>query len=257
VVASCTEDLLYNGAEVFALCGRSLHTNKPAWKPMVVPAHTIVGMPSLACDATRTNLLLSWQVGDLFLNPSRSSGPVYVMAGHPPFAPDPDPIKPAKLNQVASAALKKLTAGQSLSQKERDDCHAAYQEYYLALVKRVRNADNLLNVALVGDSAEHYVQALKMAVIDPERHGGWPYRHAAIKRIYPVLQKQAMADTDPVRLAAVIIPAIVNGRTDEAVQTYQWLVARDRFWSGYIVEVIRKKVDGAGDFLGKIGAAQP
>lgn len=255
ILATCTEDGMYSGDEVFTLHGLSLSSHPGVWRPLTIPPGMVVGMPSLACDAAAKDLFLAWQVGDLFLNPTRSSGPVYVMAGRPQFAmpPDPEPLPHEMLDRCTAAAMKKRMTAQDVTRTETDECAEAFDDYATQIQARGAR-DSRDHKPFPVDQAEHYVQALKMSVIDPERHGGWPYRHAQLKSVYLPLQKQVRADAEPVRLAAVVIPALVNGEVDEAAQACRWLAALDPFWFGYITGLVRNHVMDSREFLDKVGA---
>lgn len=163
--------------------------------------------------------------------------------------PDDSPRVEAHLADVVA----RLARGEALGTGERNACHERFAAYF-AEVRRRTGAEDLYGVSRQ-DSAEHYVISILMAVIDPERHGGWPTRHVRLQEMLEPLKAGAAASDRPAWRAAVIIPAIAAGETDTAVASYEALARKDPFLAGYILGCV-KQYGGGGrakaDFLAKV-----
>jgi len=143
----------------------------------------------------------------------------------------------AQPGRLLDDAVAKVSAGKGLTPAERDECHQQFVAYWEEL-SRNNHASNL-NQLPQEKEATHYVTAIKMSVIDPERHGGWLFRHSRRRACYPVLRKRLADAPTPVLMAALIIPALDNMDVDQAVTTYRALAGRDTFWARYILETIQ------------------
>jgi len=153
-----------------------------------------------------------------------------------------------EIEKELDAVAEKVFSGQGLTQKERDHAHSRFQTF-AAELSRNSELDG------PGRSAAHYVNAMKMAVIDPERHGGWPYRHASRREAFSAIRKRMESEDDAALTAAAIIPAIDNGQVDYAVQTYQKLTKRHEKWAQYVLKTLLKfyyRPAAAKEFLAKV-----
>ena len=155
---------------------------------------------------------------------------------------------PGEIEKELDAVAEKVLSGQGLTQKERDNAHRRFMDLSAELDKRAE-LDRL------GRTAAHYVNALKIAVIDPERHGGWPFKHADRRESFSAIKKRLETEDGAALTAAAIIPAIDNGQVDYAVRTYQKLTKRHEQWAKYILKTILKfyiRPPAAKEFLAKV-----
>lgn len=137
-----------------------------------------------------------------------------------------------------SLMAKKAISGEKLTPEIVDRCHEQFVAYGVALVAK-NNAKNLAGLS-DEDNAMHYVNSIMLAMIDPKRHAEWPFRHVGIHKSYVVIKEKLKNQDDVHLLAAVIIPAIDNGKAKFALASYRSLKAQDPFLAKYILETVQK-----------------
>lgn len=160
---------------------------------------------------------------------------------------------PAQLDQQLDSQISKLMAGVTLTQSAKDDSNQQFVAYFNDLC--TKNKVTRIGDFLPEDAATHYVYAIQMSVIDPERHGAWPIQHGGRKAAFPILKKRLAESNEPVLMAAVIIPALDNGEVKYACDMYRALSAKNEFWAHYILKVIQfgyYSPDAAKQFLAEI-----
>ena len=164
----------------------------------------------------------------------------------------------AQLDDKLDSAVAQLMAGVAPNQQVKDDCHQQFLAYFHELCRK--NNTSTIDGFPPEDAASHYVNALKMSVIDPDRHAGWPYRHDGRKAAFPILKKRLAESNEPVLMAAVIIPALDNGEVQYARDVYRALSARNEFWAHYLLKTIQLQYyspDSARQFLAGIYQRDP
>ncbi len=129
--------------------------------------------------------------------------------------------------KVIDPVVAKVLAREALTQEEREVCHEAFGVYLNRLLAANEAAD--ITGCSAEDRASYYVNAIKMALIDPERHAGWPWRHAARRSVFPVLRKRLETSDEPFLLAAAIISAIENKDAAYAADACKKLRAKQGF----------------------------
>ncbi len=137
-------------------------------------------------------------------------------------------------DQLAS----KVLAGEKLSVDTIDKCDREFRDYGATLGKK--NKCNDLNGLCAEDNAVHYVNAIRMSIINPQQHGGWPFRHDGRARAYGVIKQRLEKETGPALMAAAIIPAIDNDDVPFAIATLKKLQAKDAAWAKYILAVVQR-----------------
>lgn len=136
------------------------------------------------------------------------------------------------------ALAKRVLSGETLPAETIAACHQQFLDYYETL--RAKNKAQDLYGLSDEDNAAHYVNAIKLAVIDPKQHGGWPVRHVGISRAYAVIKTRLQTEGDASLMVAAIVPAIANDDAAFAIAVYKKLQAKDSAWAKYILTTVQR-----------------
>ena len=140
------------------------------------------------------------------------------------------------LDVMLDLKIDKLTSGGNLTGQEREDCQAAFIAYQTVLHKKYRT-ENRLDFPKE-EILRHYVLAVRMSMIDSVRHAGWPFRHEARMSLFQPLRDILHTNSQPIYLAAVMVPALDNGDTQYAVQAYRTLQTTNAFMARHMQGLI-------------------
>ncbi len=90
------------------------------------------------------------------------------------------------------------------------------------------------------NDAMHFVNACRMAFIDPQRHGALPLQHSARHHAFKTLQKQVNATGgNRAELMAYMVAAIFRESPLEALQAYHALADTDPAWARHALKLAR------------------
>lgn len=125
------------------------------------------------------------------------------------------------------AAIQKLRTGATLTEEEKTKCSEAWEQFYQGLFKKHEVEDNtaLPEAARV----EFFITALKMAMIDPSGHAGWPFRSDLRRVVLSGLKKRVEETNDLFVVFCTIFPALDAGDQEYAAQSMNKLIKGDQF----------------------------
>ena len=148
--------------------------------------------------------------------------------------PDQAPKEPATTGNAATdglsicdEAIQKLRDGKDLPAEERKKCSNAFVQYYEALSKKYETNNNTAFPEKVG--TEFYINAMKMALIDPSQHGGWAFRSPLRMTILSGLKKRIEEKNEPFAIFGAIFPSLDSGDQEYAAQAMNKLIKDDQF----------------------------
>ena len=148
--------------------------------------------------------------------------------------PDQAPKEPATTGNVATdglsicdEAIQKLRAGKDLPAEEREKCSNAFAQYYEDLSKKYETTNNTDFPEKVG--TEFYINAVRMALIDPSQHGGWAFRAPLRMTILSGLKKRIEEKNEPFAIFGAIFPSLDSGDQEYAAQAMNKLIKDDQF----------------------------
>ncbi len=131
-----------------------------------------------------------------------------------------------------------VLSGEKLSDETIAACHKQFREYCDRLDEK--NKTKGLYGYSEEDNAAHYVNAIKMSVINPAQHGGWPTRHPGRRRAYAALKQRLATDDAPAVMGAAVMSAIANSDAPFAIAVYKKLQARDSAWAKFVLDRARE-----------------
>ena len=139
-----------------------------------------------------------------------------------------NPVVPVAADSALyDAALKKIRAGQELSAEEREKCNKAFAACFEQLC--VKNETETYLAFSEKDRTDYFINAVKMAIIAPELHGGWPTRSDLRLVVLSGLKKRLEAGYDPFVAFCTIFPALDAGDQDYAGKAERILMRMDFF----------------------------
>ena len=143
-----------------------------------------------------------------------------------------EPVKPvvaavAADSALYDAALKKIRAGQELSEDEREKCNKAFAAYFDKLCVKNEVQTNL--EFSEKDRTDFFINAVKMSIIAPDTHGGWPFRSDLRLIALGGLKKRLEENYDPFIAFCTIFPALDAGDQEYAGKAEKKLMETDRF----------------------------
>ena len=145
---------------------------------------------------------------------------------------------PTDLDRHLIDTVARIREGIDISVKQRETCNRRFEEWCEVLTKKYHS--DQFEAFSAEDTAAHYLNAWRMAVIDPQRHGGWPYQHGGLVQSLDPIRQRPRARDDPFLMAAVIIPAYESGETEYAVWMYRRLARSDAFWTRQLDAFIKR-----------------
>ena len=131
------------------------------------------------------------------------------------------------LDAACDAALKTLRSGEALAANQQQHCHQLFAQYHQELTRKysgreIQNWDN-------PDRTDLYVAAIKMAIIHPEAHAGWPIESVLRLHVLDELKKRTQPPEDDFTWFCAIFPALWEADTAFAVTAYERLREKDPF----------------------------
>lgn len=152
-----------------------------------------------------------------------------------PAAKEPEANEPARLtnstagvdSSIYGEAIRKLRAGQEISEAEKEKCHKAFLKYYADLETKHGTGDNTKFPE--DDRTDYFITAVKMALIYPQQHGGWPTRSDLRYKVLSGLQKKLEKNDDLFLVFCTIFPALDTQHQDYAGQSMSRMMKEDPF----------------------------
>ena len=131
--------------------------------------------------------------------------------------------------------VKEVFAGKRLSQSEREEWKDNVMKHTLEVGKKY-DLSEMPEVTEFNDEmvVDHYIFSLKMAVINPNYFGGWPFGHADTARVYGILKGKVSEDSNPAEVAAAILTSIRSNDIRFARSLYRKLIDKDKDWATYV-----------------------
>ncbi len=143
----------------------------------------------------------------------------------------PDPTNAHRLEMA-----NKVLDGQKLDAKTFNDCLGKFKEFRARMKAKYPVKPPVFTEE---DDAIFYCQAYLMAIIDPDDHGGWPFRFKGLNNVYAPLKKELEKKDDTLIMAAIIIPAVKNNDIDYATKVFKKLHEKDPKLSKHANEYIK------------------
>ena len=100
------------------------------------------------------------------------------------------------------------------------------------------------------DRTDYFLNAIKMSLLDPKRHGGWAFRSPLSQAVRLELLHRLERRYDPFLAFSALFPALKRGETDYAVGAHEALVSSDAFLADKVIEWSAEYQSGALDWLG-------
>ncbi len=130
--------------------------------------------------------------------------------------------------------LQNMREGQHLTQDDRERANRRFSSYFNELSAKHGVQSNYRFGE--PDRTEFYVNAVKMAIIDPNKHGGWPVRSGISRMVYRNLQQQIKEEFDAYRLLSAALPALQEtGNSGYAIKAFETLLEKDPFLAKHLV----------------------
>lgn len=138
---------------------------------------------------------------------------------------------------VFDSAIQKLRDGKVLTAEEVSKCTSVFHDQRNKL-KTKYHVDDCADLP-EAEQMEHFIDCMKMALIDRPNHGGWPFRSRICHHVYKGLKKKIESNNDPFLLFCAIYPTLDADDEDLAVIYYKKLKTTDRFLANKIIEISR------------------
>jgi hypothetical protein len=134
--------------------------------------------------------------------------------------------------RVLDRQIARLKKGKTVSLADQERCQTIFMKYYEHWKAKYGTIPSSVG------HAEYYLIACKMAVINPERHGGWPYRYSNTSEAYAGLMEFLKAKEDAFVLSCAIIAAVRVGDDEFAHYALRRLEVVDPLWSNYTYNIL-------------------
>lgn len=149
------------------------------------------------------------------------------------------PIQP--VTPVIDAAIAKLRKGEALLAEEVKQCEDEKGVYYAKLLEKYPINDNTKFGP--SDKFQYYTVMIRMAMIDPKNHGGWPLRSTLREMVWKDYRKLTVDSKDPFVHFCAIFPFLSHGKLELAIPSAKFVQQNDPFlfemtlaWAGKLPE---------------------
>lgn len=149
-------------------------------------------------------------------------------------APDSSGFDTAALTERLDQEIRNLRAGQTVSNTERYQNREAFEQYFEALSQKHNVKEN--NKFSEPDRTDFYVNAIKMSLLDSEKHSGWAFRSELGQAVRLELLHRLDLGYDPFLAFCVLFPALKRGETEYAVGAYEAVEQSDPFLASKVIE---------------------
>jgi hypothetical protein len=130
---------------------------------------------------------------------------------------------------ICEDAIQKMRSGKELPAEEIKKCSAAFAQYYEDLSKKYETENNTDFPDTV--RVEFYINAVKMAMINPSEHGGWPTVSPLRMEALSGLKKRIEDKNEAFAILGAIIPSLDSGDQGYAAEAMNKLSKNDPFLS--------------------------
>jgi len=166
-----------------------------------------------------------------------------------PSIPAPDSMNAAFVQASADCnlALQKLRNGEELTDADRSRCGDAPELYFEAIK---RSTGETMNYSFPEpERTQFYMLALKAAIVDWDRHGGWAFISTIRRRVRPQLKTLYAETPDPFKAFCLLFLALDNGDVVHAGQMLDTLVEQDDFLADMAVQWTFRAADNRYWFI--------
>ncbi|NLN01997.1 MAG: hypothetical protein GX174_08870 [Lentisphaerae bacterium] len=154
----------------------------------------------------------------------------------------------ADISKQLDQAITALRSGRQPTAAEQARNQDAFMRLESILFRKHDVRDNA--VLPEPDRTDYYLNAIKMSLLDPKRHGGWAFRSPLSQAVRLELLHRLDRRYDPFLAFSALFPALKRGETEYAVGAYEALAASDPFLAGKVLEWSAEYQDGELDWLG-------
>lgn len=144
-----------------------------------------------------------------------------------PEAAEPEANQDADKPSVFDAAVAKLRAGKKPTDEEKAACNEAFSELYDHYAEKNGIRNNMRWAE--EDQMDYYFNAMKMAMIDPRTHGGWPVRSDIRFAVRETLKEKSRTSDDAHLLFCAFFPVFYSPDIEYAIDCYKRLEKADEF----------------------------
>jgi hypothetical protein len=128
---------------------------------------------------------------------------------------------------VIETAIAKLRAGEQLTQEEIAACEAEKSVYFEMLCERNETRSNTRFSP--EDRRDCYLVMIRMALIDFQNHGGWPFRSSLCRLVHKELKALTETSTDPFVHFCAVFPSFHKRDIEHAVASFKMVEKNDPF----------------------------
>lgn len=135
------------------------------------------------------------------------------------------PIQP--VTKVIDAAISKLREGQELSAEEVEQCKVEHGVYAAKLSEKYPLVGNTKFSR--PDQLQCYSVLIRMAIIDPKNHGGWPIRSTLREMVWKEYKKLTNDSKDSFVHFCAIFSYLSQNQLELAIQSAKFVQQHDPF----------------------------
>lgn len=156
---------------------------------------------------------------------------------------------------LMDAAIAKLRKGEVLGAEEVARCEVERSVYYDALIDKYKMDKNTR--FCTPDQVQCYLVMIRMALIDPVNHGGWPFRSTLRLMVRSELKNQTADSKDPFLHFCAVFPSLARQDVEHAVQCMKFIQQHDPFLAENALAWAKKGLPDSDVKKNFIEAVQP
>ena len=145
---------------------------------------------------------------------------------------------------IYDRALQRIRIENKISKEEKKQCMDTFKKYYESLTKKYGTRNNTKFAE--PDRTEFYINAVKMAFVNPQYHGGWPFHSSLRHRVLGNLKKRIEEEEDPFIMFCALFPVIDYEDRKYALDLYRKMAKKDSFLAQKAVEWLKYQVKRRG-----------
>mgnify|MGYP000359698779 CR=1 FL=1 len=136
--------------------------------------------------------------------------------------------------------LESIRNGKTLTHEMRLECQEEYSAYYKTLFEK---SETDINKRPVAEGTDFFINAMKMSIIHPEKHAGWPTRWTFPQGMLEEFDSRMEEDSDPMLRFCAIYAALREKEKKYAVFLYEELKRTDPFLAREILIFAVRRYD--------------
>ena len=124
-------------------------------------------------------------------------------------------------NEKIKPLLSEIINGISLSPEEKEGWQKIFLQYGNKLKRKYRTENYDFPEPA---RSEFYINAMKMAIIYPEQHAGWPFRSRLSRCVFDGLKMKMEKTDDPFLSFCAVFPALYEHKKNYAIKCFDKLI---------------------------------